>query len=142
MPEAMCRTLGSHPCRRQPRHAATPPKQYVFIRASLIEAVIWLASVIVSVFGTIEDSIYTKICVSAALSLVRVAMLHGDYLGHIGVPGDPSETEITSSDARDLYVPLLPPPNTFRCVAASASASASASTSVTPAAAGVIILMV
>ncbi|KIY46498.1 hypothetical protein FISHEDRAFT_75591 [Fistulina hepatica ATCC 64428] len=109
-------------------------KVYAFVRVSPIEAVIWLAGVIVLVFGTVEDSIYTKICALAALLLVRVAMLRGDCLGHVRVEGagNPSDAEITST-VRDLYVPLLPPPNTSRSVAASAS------TSVTPAAAGMII---
>ncbi|KIY48067.1 hypothetical protein FISHEDRAFT_73984 [Fistulina hepatica ATCC 64428] len=56
----------------------TPPKQVsTFIRASPIEAVTWFTGVMVSVFSTIENGIYTTICESAALLLVCVAMPRG-----------------------------------------------------------------
>ncbi|KIY46492.1 sulfate permease [Fistulina hepatica ATCC 64428] len=124
----------------------TPPKQvYAFIRASPIEAVIWFAGVIVSVFGTIEDGIYTTICVSVALLLVRVAMPRGHFLGRVRVEGArdhvvPSDAEITSTDARDLYVPLLLPPSKTSIPApASVPAPISSSIPVTPPAPGVIL---
>ncbi|KIY48180.1 hypothetical protein FISHEDRAFT_59016 [Fistulina hepatica ATCC 64428] len=80
-------------------------------------------------------TVYAKIWAPAALLFVRVAMLHGDYLGHVRVEGagDPSDAKITSSDTRDLYVAFLLPPNTSRSV------TVFASTSVKPAAPGEII---
>ena len=62
---------------------ASPEQVYSFWRVSPVEFVIWFASVLVTVFATIEDGIYTSIAASLALLLVRVARPRGHFLGRV-----------------------------------------------------------
>ncbi|EJF62428.1 sulfate permease [Dichomitus squalens LYAD-421 SS1] len=80
---------------------ATPKQVYSFWRVSPIEFVIWAAAVLVTVFSTIENGIYTSICASAALLLVRIARPRGYFLGKVTLHEDQN-----SSEVRDVYVPL------------------------------------
>ncbi|KAJ5624633.1 sulfate permease [Penicillium lagena] len=64
----------------------TPPNTvYQFWRVSPFEVVIFFIGVIVIVFSTIEDGIYTSICISAALLLFRVVKSKGHFLGRVKV---------------------------------------------------------
>ena len=64
----------------------TPPNTvYQFWRISPLEVVIFFAGVIVTVFASIEDGVYTTITVSAALLLYRVFKARGRFLGKVKV---------------------------------------------------------
>lgn len=64
----------------------TPPNTvYQFWRVSPIDALIYFVGVFVSVFATIEDGIYTTVCISAAVLLFRVAKARGQFLGKVTV---------------------------------------------------------
>lgn len=79
----------------------TPPSQvYTFWLISPLEFFIWLASVLVSVFYTIEFGIYTSVLASIVLLLIRVAKPGGAFLGRVKV--HPTDT----GAARDVFVPF------------------------------------
>ncbi|OCK77116.1 sulfate permease [Lepidopterella palustris CBS 459.81] len=64
----------------------TPPNTvYQFWRISPLEVPIFFAGVIVTVFSSIENGIYTTICVSAALFLFRAFKARGRFLGKVKV---------------------------------------------------------
>ena len=52
---------------------AKPTQVFSFWRVSPLEFVIWAAAVLITVFSSIENGIYTSICASLALLLVRIA---------------------------------------------------------------------
>ncbi|KAI0687186.1 sulfate permease [Cytidiella melzeri] len=83
---------------------AKPKQVYAFWRVSPLEFVIWAAAVLVTVFSTIENGIYTSICASAALLLVRIARPRGYFLGKITLRSSDSNAQ----DSRDVYVPINP----------------------------------
>ncbi|EPQ58456.1 sulfate permease [Gloeophyllum trabeum ATCC 11539] len=85
---------------------ASPAQVYSYWRVSPVEFVIWLAAVLVTVFSTIENGIYTSIAASFALLLVRIARPRGHFLGKVTLRSEASEK---SRDSRDVYVPLQPP---------------------------------
>lgn len=87
---------------------AKPSQVYSFWRVSPLEFVIWAAGVLVSVFSTIENGIYTTICSSLALLLLRVAKPRGYFLGRVRIEReDSSNTEKESSgNSREIFVPL------------------------------------
>jgi sodium-independent sulfate anion transporter 11 len=80
---------------------ASPAQVYSFWRVSPLEFAIWLAAVLVTVFSTIENGIYTSIATSLALLLIRVAHPRGNFLGRITV-----RAEHGAEKTRDVYVPL------------------------------------
>ena len=64
----------------------TPPNTvYQFWRVSPIEVIIFFAGVLVTVFSSIENGIYTTICVSVAVLLFRVVKAKGRFLGRVKV---------------------------------------------------------
>lgn len=64
----------------------TPPNTvYQFWKISPIEVLIFFAGVLVTVFSSIENGIYTTICVSLALLLFRVVKARGRFLGKVQV---------------------------------------------------------
>ncbi|EOD48737.1 putative sulfate permease protein [Neofusicoccum parvum UCRNP2] len=64
----------------------TPPNTvYRFWRISPLEVPIFFAGVLVTVFSTIENGIYTTICTSAALLLFRLFKARGRFLGKVRV---------------------------------------------------------
>jgi solute carrier family 26 (sodium-independent sulfate anion transporter), member 11 len=64
----------------------TPPNTvYQFWRVSPLEVPIFFAGVIVTVFSSIENGIYTTISVSAALLLWRVFKAKGRFLGRVQI---------------------------------------------------------
>ncbi|RPD65876.1 sulfate permease [Lentinus tigrinus ALCF2SS1-7] len=81
---------------------ASPRQVYSFWRVSPVEFVIWVASVLVTVFATIEDGIYTSVAASLALLLIRVARPRGHFLGRVTLHNT------TESSSRDVYIPIKP----------------------------------
>lgn len=64
----------------------TPPNTvYQFWRISPLEVPIFFAGVLVTVFSSIENGIYTTICVSAALFLFRAFKARGRFMGKVQV---------------------------------------------------------
>ncbi|KAI9834820.1 MAG: Sulfate permease 2 [Thelocarpon superellum] len=62
-----------------------PDTVYQFWKVSPFEVVIFFAGVIVTVFASIEDGIYTTICLSVAMLLFRFAKARGTFLGKVKV---------------------------------------------------------
>jgi sodium-independent sulfate anion transporter 11 len=63
----------------------SPRGAYAFWRVSPFEFFIWLAAVLVSVFSTIENGIYTSLAASLVLLLFRIAKPGGAFLGRVRV---------------------------------------------------------
>ena len=64
----------------------TPPNTvYQFWRVSPLEVIIFFAGVIVTIFSSIENGIYTTICISVAVFLFRVVKAKGRFLGKVKV---------------------------------------------------------
>ena len=64
----------------------TPPNTvYQFWRVSPLEVPIFFAGVFVTIFSSIENGIYTTICVSAALLIFRILKAKGRFLGKVKV---------------------------------------------------------
>lgn len=63
-----------------------PPNTiYQFWKISPLEVIIFFAGIFVTVFSSIENGIYTTICVSLALLLFRLAKARGRFLGRVKV---------------------------------------------------------
>ncbi|TFK90970.1 sulfate permease [Polyporus arcularius HHB13444] len=80
---------------------ASPRQVYAFWRVSPLEFLIWAAAVLVTIFTTIENGIYTSICASLALLLVRIAHPRGHFLGKVTLRENTSHSEI-----REVFVPM------------------------------------
>lgn len=64
----------------------TPPNTvYQFWRVSPLEVIIFFAGVIVTIFASIEEGIYTTICVSVAVLLFRVVKAKGRFMGKVKI---------------------------------------------------------
>lgn len=64
----------------------TPPKTvYQFWRVNPLETVIFFAGVLVTIFSSIENGIYTTICVSLAVLLFRVGKARGHFVGKVKI---------------------------------------------------------
>lgn len=63
----------------------SPNTVYQFWRVSPLEVPIFFAGVFVTVFSSIENGIYTTICVSAALLVVRILKAKGRFLGKVRI---------------------------------------------------------
>lgn len=83
---------------------AKPAQVYSFWRVSPLEFVIWWAAVLVTVFSSIENGIYTSISASFALLILRLAHPRGNFLGRVTLYSDPQESKGT----REVFVPLIP----------------------------------
>lgn len=60
----------------------TPPRTvYQFWRVSPLEVIIFMAGVLVTIFSTIENGIYTTICMSVAVIIFRIVQSNGRFLG-------------------------------------------------------------
>jgi sodium-independent sulfate anion transporter 11 len=62
-----------------------PSALYKYWQLSPLELLIWVIGVMVGLFDSLENSIYTTIVLSFALLLVRMARPHGVFLGQIKV---------------------------------------------------------
>ncbi|KAG2077793.1 sulfate permease [Suillus decipiens] len=78
---------------------ATPSQVYSYWRVSPLEFIIWLAAVLVTVFSSIENGIYTSIATSFALLLVRMAHPRGYFIGKVTLSRN-------STESREVFVPL------------------------------------
>lgn len=85
-----------------------PPKQaYRFWKINPLEFLIFLASVIVTVFSTLEDGIYTSVGASLVVMLYRIARPSGEFLGCVRMQTiDPDDTGSSPIKVRSAYVPL------------------------------------
>jgi solute carrier family 26 (sodium-independent sulfate anion transporter), member 11 len=81
---------------------ASPSQVYSYWRVSPLEFFIWAAAVLVTVFSTIEDGIYTSIATSLFLLLVRVAHPRGSFLGRAKVREESND----SKGEREVFLPL------------------------------------
>ncbi|KAK9371638.1 sulfate transporter family-domain-containing protein [Lipomyces chichibuensis] len=62
-----------------------PNTVYQFWRVSPIEVIIFFAGVFVTVFSSIENGVYTTICISLAVLLFRLVKARGRFLGNVRV---------------------------------------------------------
>ncbi|CAE6423980.1 unnamed protein product [Rhizoctonia solani] len=79
---------------------ASPAQAFMFWRVAPLEYVIWLAAVLVTIFSSIENGIYTSIIASVALLLIRIAVPGGQFLGRVTLSGGGNK------QSRDVFVPL------------------------------------
>ena len=82
---------------------ASPAQSYGFWRVAPLEWVIFTAAVVVSVFSSIENGIYTSLAASVVLLLFRIARPRGHFLGRVRIR---PENSTSDADIRDVYVPL------------------------------------
>ena len=82
---------------------ASPAQSYGFWRVAPLEWVIFTAAVVVSVFSSIENGIYTSLAASVVLLLFRIARPRGHFLGRVRIR---PENSTSLADIRDVYVPL------------------------------------
>lgn len=82
---------------------ASPAQVYTYWRVSPLEFLIWVAAVLVTVFSSIENGIYTSITASLALLLIRIAHPRGYFLGKVTLT-DPQN----DGGSRDVFLPLRP----------------------------------
>ncbi|KAG1766043.1 sulfate transporter family-domain-containing protein [Suillus occidentalis] len=78
---------------------ASPSQAYSYWRVSPLEFIIWLAAVLVTIFSSIENGIYTSIAASFALLLIRVAHPRGYFIGKVTLTRNATES-------REVFVPL------------------------------------
>src|SRR5271169_1736235 len=85
----------------------SPKQSYRFWRIAPLEFVIFMASVIVTVFSTLEDGIYTSVGASLLVLLYRIARPSGEFLGRVRIQAINSEDPRSNqSKYRDTYIPL------------------------------------
>ncbi|KAJ9120138.1 hypothetical protein QFC22_003037 [Naganishia vaughanmartiniae] len=82
---------------------ASPAQSYGFWRVAPLEYIIWLAAVLVSIFSSIENGIYTSLAASVVLLLFRIARPRGHFLGRVRIR---PENDSDEKHTRDVYVPL------------------------------------
>ena len=80
---------------------ASPSQVYSYWRVSPLEFIIWSAAVLVTVFSTIENGIYTSISASLALLLIRIAHPRGYFIGKVTL-----RHASDSNESREVFVPL------------------------------------
>jgi len=98
----------------------TPPNTvYQFWRVNPFEVVIFFAGVFVTIFSSIENGIYTTICISVAVLLFRVVKARGHFVGKVkihSVIGDhfmEDKFHDRSAEASKLYDEDVAVRNTF-----------------------------
>jgi sodium-independent sulfate anion transporter 11 len=75
----------------------SPNTVYQFWRVSPLEVPVFFAGVLVTVFSSIENGIYTTICVSIAILIFRIIKAKGRFLGKVKVHSLAGETIIGDS---------------------------------------------
>lgn len=94
---------------------ASPAQVYSYWRVSPLEFLIWVAAVLVTVFSSIENGIYTSIAASLALLLIRVARPRGSFLGKVTIRSSDSDTQrevfvsLTKDNVTNPHVKVVPP---------------------------------
>ncbi|KAF5345275.1 hypothetical protein D9758_008431 [Tetrapyrgos nigripes] len=81
---------------------ASPAQVFSYWRVAPLEFVIWAAAVLVTVFSSIENGIYTSIIASLVLLLIRVAHPRGAFLGKVILKEDVEG----STKQREVFLPL------------------------------------
>ncbi|KAF9466400.1 sulfate permease [Collybia nuda] len=81
---------------------ASPTQVYSYWRVSPLEFIIWAAAVLVTIFSSIENGIYTSIASSIALLLIRIAHPRGAFLGKVTLREESEDNKAS----RDVFVPL------------------------------------
>ena len=90
----------------------TGPKTILsFWRISPFEFIIFWAGVLVSVFSSIDNGIYTTVTTSAALTLFRIAKAKGRFIGRVLVyeqidSKDEPRSPALTGQRRNVYIPL------------------------------------
>lgn len=100
----------------------TPPNTvYQFWRVSPLEVFIFFAGVLVTVFSSIENGVYTTVCVSVFILLYRVVKANGQFVGKVKIHSvigdhlmedkfhDEAERERilnTDKEYRNIFLPL------------------------------------
>lgn len=89
----------------------SPKKLYEYWQLSPPELMIWVISVVLAIFTSLQTSIYVGIGLSSALLLVRMARTDGDFLGRVHVQRVTASdgervSEDRSSSSRDMFLPL------------------------------------
>lgn len=86
---------------------ASPRALYKFWSVSPLELIIWVAAVLVTVFSSVENGVYTSVAASVALLLIRIAHPRGRWLGVVKVHhGDSPTQTMTGHESREVFVPL------------------------------------
>ncbi|KAH9946319.1 sulfate permease [Epithele typhae] len=88
---------------------ASPRQVYSFWRVSPLEWLIWVAAVLVTVFSSIENGIYTSICASLVLLIIRVAHPRGSFLGKVTLR-TAGARDGADGETREVFVPMTPAP--------------------------------
>lgn len=101
----------------------TPPNTvYQFWRVNPIEVIIFFAGVLVTIFSSIENGIYTTICISVAVLLFRVVKARGHFVGKVkihSVIGDhllEDKFHDRANDSTKLYDEDVAVRNTFLAI--------------------------
>ncbi|KAK5944114.1 hypothetical protein PMZ80_003395 [Knufia obscura] len=95
----------------------TPPNTvYQFWRVNPIEVIIFFAGVLVTIFSSIENGIYTTVCISVAVLLFRVVKARGHFVGKVkihSVIGDHLMEDKFHDETEKLYDEDVAVRNTF-----------------------------
>lgn len=84
----------------------TPPNTvYQFWRVSPLEVIIFFAGVLVTIFSSIENGIYTTICVSVAVLLFRVVKANGHFVGRVKIHSVVGDHLIDEKDTQNVGPP-------------------------------------
>lgn len=75
----------------------SPATLYRYWLISPLELVIWFASVMVTIFTSVDNGVYTSVAASAALLLVRIARPRGRWLGMVRVSHGDNKLTFTRS---------------------------------------------
>ncbi|KAG8999682.1 hypothetical protein FRB94_005985 [Tulasnella sp. JGI-2019a] len=81
---------------------ASPRVVYNFWRVSPLECIIWFAAVLVTVFSSIENGIYTAVAASGALLIIRIARPRGHILGRVLIRHHHDQDKVY----REVFVPI------------------------------------
>jgi len=85
----------------------TPKQSYRFWKISPLEFLIFISSVVVTMFTSLEGGIYTSVGASLAVLLYRIARPRGEFLGPVRVQGIEGQgTNAIPTKYRTTYVPL------------------------------------
>ncbi|KAJ2716455.1 hypothetical protein H4R19_000639 [Coemansia spiralis] len=90
---------------------STPSTIKMFWKVSPFEFIIFWAGVLVSVFSSIDNGIYTTVIASAALLLFRIAKARGKFVGVVKVydrpvSNTPEGSQPVQGGPRNVFVPL------------------------------------
>ncbi|KAL0950253.1 hypothetical protein HGRIS_010237 [Hohenbuehelia grisea] len=90
---------------------ASPAQVYSYWRVSPLEFFVWVAAVLVTIFSSIQNGIYTSICASLLLLLIRISSARGSFLGKVTI--QESSVIRGSAQTREVYLPLQQDTNAF-----------------------------